>query len=346
MIQSVFYNVLQLKWNKMKNIKSFLAKTALAVMTTVSFVACEDDLCSKELFVFMRNWSESSFSVIQSYSADGSLTINGQTGLKFPLYLTRESAVDVSVGVMMDEALVGVYNTANNTAYDVFPKEAITVSDNITISAGTLRSADSISVQFNFENIKPGTYLLPLKIGNVESSDKGIQGSTSAGAGVVYYQFSVELDNIDNINFEPLSGTKVDRTNWKITCEDEPNANAPVVNLIDGDRNTDYIGTKNVLGTIMVDMGQEHTLKGFAFYHAGNYFGAPTKFQVYASSDGKKWVDYGLAGKYTFSSIIQDKEYGINFFVPVTCRYFKLQLKEVNLSTVYPVRFSELDAIK
>ncbi|MEG0889744.1 MAG: DUF1735 domain-containing protein [Bacteroides sp.] len=330
----------------MKNIKSFLAKAALAVITTVFFVACEDDLYSKELLVFMRNWSESSYNIKKSYSKDGSLTINGQTELKFPLYLTRESVVDVSVGVVMDETLVGVYNATNNTAYNALPKEAVKVSDNITISAGTLRSADSISVLFNYEKIKPGTYLVPIKIGNVESADKGIQGSSSINAGVLYYQFSVELDNIDNLDFEPLKGEKVDRANWKITCDDEPNVNAPVTNLIDGDRKTDYIGTKKVFGTILVDMGQEHNLKGFTFYHTGTYFGSPTKFQVYASSDGEEWVDYGLAGKYIFSITIQDIEYGINFFVPVSCRYFKLQLKEVYLSSVYPVRFSELDAIK
>lgn len=331
----------------MKKIRSFIAKSALIVLGASSFVSCqEDELHSNELFVFMRNWSESSFTVIQEYSADGNLIMNGQEGLKLPLFLTREAVVDVSAGVFMDESLVETYNAAHKTTYAAFPQAGLAIGENVTIAAGSLRSADSLLVQFHYDKVMPGEYLLPLRVGKIESADKGIQGSSSIDAGVVYYCLSVQLDNIDNVNFEPVVGTKVARTGWTITCSDNPNVATPITNLIDGNRNTDYIGTKNVLGTIAVDMGQEQELKGLSFYHAGAHYGAPSKFQVYTSLDGQQWIDHGLAGKYLFSALLQNKEYGVNFTVPVTCRYFKLKLQEANFSSFYPVRFAELDAIK
>lgn len=334
----------------MRNIISFFGKLVFIVSLCIGFTACEDDdLYSKELVAFIRNWAGESYTIKRTYTTEGTLSVTGLNELKFPVYLTREAMVDVEAKIGVDESLVAVYNAGAGTDYEPFPVEALSISEKVTISAGQLRSADSIKVTFNYENLNPGKYLLPLTINSVISEDKGICASTTAGT--VYYNFTVSLDNINNAKVTVPEGNKIDRSAWTIVCDDEPERNFPVAHLIDGDQSTDWKGTKNVKGSIVVDMKEEHALKGLSFYYrngAGTirYYDAPTYFQVYVSMDGEKWVAHGQAGRYSYSTSVLEKEFGINFFVPVTCRYFKLKIDGVYQITRYGARFAELDAIK
>lgn len=328
----------------MKNI-TFLTRIVFGLIVGCGFIACDnDELNSKELLVFMRNWTDAPFDVTINYQEDGSSVITGKEKLEFPLYLTREATVDVSVDICVDEGLIEAYNKDHNTSYTIFPQDRIHMSSNkVLISAGSLRSSDSIVVDFDYQTIKAGEYLLPVRVGDVKSVDKGIRASTTAG--VIYYRFEVTEDNVNEANLDVPTGKKIDRGNWIITCTDEPNQSFPITNLIDGNKLTNWQGTRLVKSPIVVDMGQEHTLKGFSFYHGGAYYDAPCYFQVYVSQDGEQWMSYGTAGRYLFSNSIKEKEYGLNFFVPVSCRYFKLVVDGV-ISSYFGARFSELDAIE
>jgi hypothetical protein len=334
----------------MKSIIVFLGNSLFLLSLCISFIGCDDgELYSKELVAFIRNWAGESYTIKRTYMADGTPSVTGLKELKFPVYLTREATVDVEAKIGADESLVAVYNASKGTDYDLFPLEALNISEKVTIPVGQLRSADSIKVTFDCEKLDPGKYLLPLTINSVISKDKGICASTTAST--VYYTFTVSLDNINNAKVSVPEGNKIDRSTWSIICDDEPETGFLITNLIDGDRNTDWKGTKNVKGSIVVDMKEEHYLKGLSFYYhngegAIRYYDAPTYFQVYVSMDGEKWVAHGQAGRYSYSTSVLENEYGINFFVPVTCRYFKLKIDGVYNISRYGARFAELDAIK
>lgn len=324
--------------------KSFLYKTLFIILSSCCFTACEDDdLCSQELLVFMRQWS-GPMNIQRTYSTDGVPVVNGGKTLKFPVYLTREATVEVDVTVGVNENLITSYNEAHQTDYNLLPIESLKIlNQNVVVPAGCLQSPDSVKLDFDYEKLNPGKYILPLTVSSVTSKDKGIRASSTAAT--VFYEFTVTLDNLNNLNVG-VEGTKVDRSNWKISSNDDLNDGYPITNLIDGDLKTDWRGTKRVQGIIVVDMGQEHALKGLSYYHSGTHYDAPVSFRVSTSVDGEKWVTQGDAGRYSFSSSIKEKEYGMNFFVPITCRYFKVQVIAVYYNNYYGARFGELDALK
>lgn len=329
----------------MKNLKTKLSKIALFALVICSFTACEDEeLNSKDLLVFMRNWSDTPLKAELTYAEDGSPLINGIDEMKFLVYLTREATVDVQATIELDESLLASYNETNGTDYAIFPKEALSFDGNITIPAGQLQTPDSVKISFDVTKLKPGNYLLPLTISTISSDDKGIRASVTAGT---YYQkFSMTIDNINNTN-KSVSGEKVARSAWQITCTDDYYAATyPITNLLDGDITTSWRGKASTYGSITVDMGLVQPLKGLSFYFKEssiNY--GPTTFNVSASEDGEKWTSYGAAGTYTYTSSLLNVEYGINFFVPISCRYFKLDITGIRTASS-GARLTELNALQ
>lgn len=336
----------------MKNIKKILGLIALFAFVAPAFVACEEDEDggSKEMFVYLRQWSDNPLSGKMTYDVDGNEVISGTDSIQFLVYINRESSVDVEATLEVDESYVDAYNEENKTSYKLFPSDAlISFESSVNIKAGNLQTADSVKVKFDIAKLSPGDYLLPISLGVVKSKDKGIQASTTAG--VIYQKFSMSYDNVDNVNKEVAEGFRLDRSSWVITADDEEDpANYPATNMMNGDVDSSWHGTKGVNSIITVDMGKEESIKGFAVYFKeSTYYYAPTVLQVYVSEDGEEWLDCGEAGSYiTFfsSSSMKEREYGINFLLPVTYRYYRLQITSVRYSYYGGPRIAELNAIK
>lgn len=332
----------------MKNIRNIIKNTLLIALLAGCFTACnsDDELNSKELFVYLRNWTNETIDVQRSYTTNGDYSIKGTDSIRFMVYLSREASVDVQATLDVDSAAVSAYNLENETNYKVFPESAvINLGQEVIIPAGSMQS-DSVKISFDYSKLEPGEYLLPLGITSVQSEDKGIQASSTTGT--VFYKFNISIDNINNSDVS-VSGTKLDRSGWKITSDDMENASTfPVTNIIDGDADTYWEGTKNTKSSIIVDMGQKQDLKGLSYrFKNAKYQGAPSNFQIYTSQDGKNWSDYGSAGTYTYGSYYNiDKEFGINFYVPISCRYFKMQVTYSMSSTSYGAKINEINAQK
>lgn len=311
------------------------------------FQSCQDELESKDLSVYMRNWQSNTIFSIEANVVNGGMKYDGKTEVRFPLYLNRETTADVRSRVIVDGKLAEVYNQKNATSYKVLSdKMYIWEVKEVIIPAGCLQSLDSISIKLNLESMLPGEYILPIRIETVNSADKGVIPSSTAG--VVYYRFSLKFNNIDKLNKDPLDGNRIDRSSWEITCTDEPDPiNYGADKLLDGDKTTDWKGTKDVKGTFEVDMGKSHTLKGlsYTYCHTGTFRDAPNGFRIYTSEDGKEWFDYGSTAPYSFTPSVLEKEYGINFLMPVTCRYFRVQIESVVYRFIQP-RFEELNAFE
>lgn len=330
----------------MNNIKNKISIFFVALLTCGFWTSCsDDDLESRELVAFLRQWKSETFTTQQTYNTNGEPIILGYNkSIKLPAYISREATVPVQVEIGQSLDMVAVYNESHNTNFQPFPEELVSFANNlVTIPANKLQSVDSIEVNFDMVSIVPGTYLLPLKINQVISKDKGIK--PSATAGVVYYQFKITHDYFNEANMDVPQGTKVDKSNWTITSDCEPVDGFPLTNLLDGDRSTDWKGVDRHKTAIVVDMKNEIPLRGFSYHHAGEYRDAPIRFEISVSKDGEKWDLVGNTGIYSFSYSVTDKEYGINFFIPVPCRYFKIKVVSVN-SFRYAPRFSELDAFK
>lgn len=314
----------------------------LIIISALSFSCSDDALNSSELFVYMRGWA-TSISVEKSFTEDGSITIEGKNEIKFPLYLTRESSVDVYASVGYEESQVEVYNRMHGTSFKILPSKSLSVDGDLLIQSGLLQSTDSVLIKLDYSEVESGEYLIPVAIKNVTSDDSGIRASMTSS--IVFYTLSIAVNNIKMNDFNVIEGTKIDRSNWNITCAVNP-SKAPVTNLIDGNLETLWEGQRSSKHPIEVDMGSLHKLKGLSFHYKYNIYSyAPQSFTVYSSVDGIEWANHGMTGNYPFSKDIKDIEYGINFFVPVDCRYIRLIINRAANSYSGP-RFNELYAIE
>lgn len=321
----------------MRKIVFFLLFVVLLMNTS-----CSDNILnSSELFVYMRTWT-TSIIVEKNFTDDGGITIEGKDEIKFPLYLTRESSVDVYVSVGYEESQVEVYNRMHGTSFKILPSKSLSINGDLLIQSGDLQSTDSVLIKLDYSEVESGEYLIPVAIKSVTSDDSGICASFTAG--IIFYSLSVTVNNIKTKDTDVALGSKIDRSNWNITCAVN-SSKAPVKNLIDGNIETYWEGLRNS-GPIEVDMGSLHILNGLSFhYKYFVYTYAPQSFTVYTSEDGETWVNQGVTGNYSFTNSIKDKEYGINFFIPVKCRYFRLIVNRAINSYVAP-RFNELYAIE
>ncbi|MFV0554721.1 MAG: BT_3987 domain-containing protein [Mangrovibacterium sp.] len=331
----------------MKNIKKLWSIVALFAFIAPTFVACEEDdeLNSKELVVYLRDWKSSGLEAELTYDNDGNSVVAGDDSTYFVVYLTREATVDVIATIEVDETLVAAYNEENKTSYKVFPKTALKDFDSeVKIPAGCLQTPDTVVMKFDVEALTPGNYLLPIAIESVKSEDKGIYASSTAG--VIYKKFTVSIDNVAEGNLI-ASSPYLSRTKWSVTTNDEYNPiSYGIDKLTDDDVDTYWSGTGTVQSEITVDMGEVKTVQGFSVYYktSSGYY-APTYYQVFVSDDGESWDSYGQAGSYAsvFAYATKEAEVGINFIKPVSKQYYKIKVIAVRSSS-YSARLAELNA--
>ena len=317
----------------------------ILLMLQVAIVSCDDDeLCSHELYVFTRNWTNHQLTAEQTYDEDGNLVINGEDEVKFPLYLSRETSVAVNVTVGLDECYIEEYNAVNSKSLKMIPTEAVSFNNIVSISAGALQSTDSIEVKFDMSKITPGTYLVPFKISAVESEDKGIKASSTSG--IQFYILTVNLQNINTSNNAVKEGVKLDRASWTIHCDRQPDPNAPIDNLIDNDPATYWAGTRYPYSPIIIDMITPREFKALSFlYNQNSTSYAPTRFAVYISDDKEEWTFIGKTSKYNYGYNDRNKEYGINLLLPMKSRYVRLDILSAT-SGYYGPRLNEIYVIE
>lgn len=276
-----------------------------------------------------------------------SLTIAGDTIVKFPIKVTSPFNKKIVIKCSIDENYVDTYNKENEADFILLPATHYTLENSeVVIEEGKIKSMDSISIKVNksadFRN-NTKDYLLPIKIESVDGKNKYISSNMSRVN--ILGESSLVLDNI-YLNNDAVEGEEIDRSNWNVTVNNSYNDSSfGVSNLIDENKMTMWLVSLNVEPICNIDLGKTATLKGMRI-HPGNYYGnlsySPKKMTIYTSANGKKWIEQG-----TFSvqnQLTAEESYNIKFKSAVATRY--VRVKTVESFSSYYSGISEIYMIK
>lgn len=325
----------------MKILKSIVLLIG-AVAVSAIFSACEDNIESKNLYVYMQ-WHQPYMKASVSYTSSGELS-GGCEELK--IRLTRESPADVWVRVELVPELIESWNSEHKTEYPTITSDIISMDEEILIPAGKLESTSKL--QISLEKLdKMTTYLLPVRISSLRSDDKGV--SISSNLNTIYLMLAMsEVNNIDRTEGKP-SGIRIERSGWNVTVSDVSTNNHSSDKMLDGDPATCWRGKGNKSSIVTIDMGQPIAVKAFEFltvsdekYYATN----PKTVSISVSEDGNIWRSYGESQRLlntTGSNAPGETNY-VKFINVTPMRYWRIQITS-HWST-FGSGFAELNALQ
>lgn len=269
-------------------------------------------------YIRMNQTNTARVKVVHTPSAD---VVSGE--VEFPIACSREQAGDVTVTLAQNNALVESYNLANATFYKEAPDDLIEiVNSQITVAAGETLSADMVRVEFTGDLSKvlsseQAGYLLPIEIQTIQPV-KGNDITKSRDHNVAYIVITAEDTNIKPAGAID-GGTAADRTGWNGESDLDQ---AYLPKLFDGDTGYSSMWPKTYYSSakpsyFTVDMTESHTIKGIQFLPYYKY--GLGEIRLLTSDDGTTW---SAQGKVTLS----DSATCVEFYSPVTCRYFKVEI--------------------
>lgn len=321
----------------------------LFVFVTIILSACShDDLSTTGLKVFIN----SEIYPTNQFKIDAIRTpVSVETSevIKFPIKLTYPSPVDMVVHMAVDNSLVDSYNTNNGTSYKALPEGAVICTGSISIKANEMISTDSVALEsIDLSKAEENSYLIPIKIAELVSSNKGAQ--ISENLSTVYITAKVTITNI-NISVLTNTGDVYDKESWSASALTEKEEKYAASKMIDGDNSTAWIcANKSVDESILtIDMSKNQSMAGIRitpnFAYSGALY-AIKQVEVYTSDDNSNWTKQGVSGVFskTIGNATTPNYKIIQFYTPVSARYFQLRLIQ-NWSTLY-TGIGEIDVIK
>ena len=192
---------------------------------------------------------------------------------------------DMQGTFVVDNSLVGEYNSKNNTSYTSLPEEvlsALTITPAIVKEDNT-ESEDGIKVSCPDEIAQKleGAYVLPLRLKTTFANGNAVDEDD-----IVYVTIEVK-NSLINDNPSEMIGSDGDHSDW--TCIEAVNFNK--------DSFTTYQWkplAKNISeASYVVDFGAVHNVTGFQNVKASSWRSVITSYRIYISEDNTNWVDLG-----------------------------------------------------
>lgn len=329
------------------NIKKFYIAFAL-IAWGLSACSNDEDVNTAEVKAFVNSeiYPTNQFT-IDAIQTPASAILSEK--IKFPIKLTYPSKADIMVNMAVDYSLVNDYNANNGTSYKTLPEGAAVYTKSIIVKSDEVISTDSVTLEgIDLSKVKEGAYLIPIKIAELISSNKGVQISTNRS--VVYIKTNVIVTNV-NASVLTNTGEVYDQTGWSASASTEKEDKYAVAKLIDGDKMTAWVSALKVANesVLTIDMGKSESMSAIRL--TPNYAYSGTKYaiksvEVYTSNDAQSWHKQGISATFnkTIGSVITPNYKIIQFYVPVSARYFQLKLVD-NWSTDY-TGVGEIDVIK
>jgi len=290
----------------------------------------KDELNSKELLAYTKA-SDGKNSITLNLTISPLITLGDSTA-RFPMYLTRETSVDVNLTLQSDTSLVESYNKANNTSYELLPNVNYKFStSSLTVKAGNFTSLDSLELQIINTKTLTGDkgYLLPISISEIKSDDKGV--TISSNFRTVYIVVMSKVLNIDSSNM-PFTDPNLDRTGWTATASSSYAEELGASNVLDGDHNTSWFVDNESQPYLEIDMGASKTIKGFSIVPNYGFVSSIYDFlsmEVFVSNDNIVWRSQGVyAGTATnsLSTPSNPDLKTVRFISPLAMRYVRFKI--------------------
>ncbi|MFI3314679.1 MAG: alpha-L-fucosidase [Rikenellaceae bacterium] len=123
--------------------------------------------------------------------------------------------------------------------------------------------------------------------------------------------------------------TGIAKKDWKIVSVSSQNSNHKATNSFDGSEGSYWMSKEGSNHSITVDLGNKHTLKGFAYTpQTNNSDGMMAKGVIKVSSDGRNWIN---GGNFDFGNLINDPSKRYFYFsnaIP-NCKFVKIEITEI-----------------
>lgn len=290
----------------------------------------EDELNTVGLKVYVNTQTppinEAKFKVV--HTPTNSLLINSE--FEFPLKTTRKSTANIVAELIVDNSIVEKYNAQNGTKYALAPESAINIKGGkVTIKAGSVVSEEPIILGLNnIENLKDvNGYLVPLKIANLETTDKGVQISSNMSTVLLF--ITSEFNNID-INANSIEGEVISKDTWTVSAVGTYTG-YPATNIIDSKYNTSWFYTASSKPSITIDMKSMQNISGFRLspnYAAFSSTYAFKKVEVEISKDGENWIKQGSSADFArpIGNASNPDFKVVKFYSPLEMRYLRLNM--------------------
>ena len=242
--------------------------------------------------------------------------------------LTEAIDNDCSVGVTVDNSLVSTYNSANGTSYSSIGTDLVALSDAVTISAGSTKASDEITIGLTGDLsglTSSNGYLIPLQL-----TATGVD--VSANRGVVYMAINVEESSavfMTNFSTSDIQGSLIsDRSGWSLISWDTSIYSGSYDLLFDGDL-TSYIRTWGGPVEFVVDLGETVNMTGFYIAARNDYTSyasyQPNSITVATSTTSADSVSELGTPTYSEGALVRSVPYTyVALYVPVEVRYLSI----------------------
>lgn len=301
---------------KPQNVKATIKNDPAAVWVLPLQVSSETDSVNavkSELFLQVTGvvspavgFAESSSELEQKeYGAVSTFTKKVKLGLDVDNKWNLECRFEV------EQNYISEYNRDNGTFFQTLPEGTYTVPEAITLIENV--TTTELEVTIKGENLKPGDYMLPIRIAGIS-------------------QFEVSMEKSLYLLTFRITGNKLDRTGWTAEATSEELSGEGAVNgragcILDDDLSTYWHskwngGGDNFPFELIIDAKKEYTFTQIALVQRGNGYADTGHCKYYVSSDKKDWAE---CGSFTMQESVEDVQlFGVR---PAKGRYIKIRIE-------------------
>lgn len=155
------------------------------------------------------------------------------------------------------------YNQINKVNFTLLPENAYTAPESVTLQEGVSQITASYQLK---NNLVPGNYILPIKIGSITASQGGVPNN------------SLVIDEESNVLFCIVKeGNKINKSGWEvIECSSEHAGNEATYMIDDNESTYWHCKFKNEAGSsvppfhFIIDMKKEITIAQIDLLNRGD----------------------------------------------------------------------------
>ena len=239
---------------------------------------------------------------------------------------------DILCNLTEDLSLIDEYNQINKVNFTLLPENAYTAPESVTLQEGVSQITASYQLK---NNLVPGNYILPIKIGSITASQGGVPNN------------SLVIDEESNVLFCIVKeGNKINKSGWEvIECSSEHAGNEATYMIDDNESTYWHCKFKSEAGSsvppfhFIIDMKKEITIAQIDLLNRGDGAANNIKWvEFYASNNNSEWDKIG-AGDFNDEGTRATFRYYVK---STKARYLKLIIPEGYGNNCPPAAIREL----
>ncbi len=243
--------------------------------------------------------------------------VGDQISIKIPVRSTKPASGNISVRIMMDNALIDSYNRDNQTSFKAVPDNLVQLTDeDLLIATGNTVSADSLALKISdVATLTESMYLIPLRISSI-SGNSGVEISTNLNT--VFLKISSRSTNVYDAPTSVPGTMIVDRSGWEAIVNPMPTAGQANF-MFTTSTQQHWTLSPSAECDIDVDMKSvKSQIQGLRMVSANGF--RIIRAEVFSSMDGVSYSSQGIA------TLVNGNNQFIRFYSPITTRFLRVHV--------------------